>query len=241
MKDKKHDGISVEPPEGKPVTPHDADSAPPANDAAAEQPENRKKKGHAETRDTSESKQQATPSDEAPEPTAKEPDETEQLRDKLLRLHADFDNYRKRMARDHQEMIKRANEDLIASMLPVLDHIGHAEAMMEKQADATVAPYLEGFRMVKQELLKALDDYGVKPIETDGVQFDANRHDALSAQHSDVAQAGEILFEVRRGYLLHGRVLRAAQVIVASEDSGATPDANAEPAETTVDPASTGE
>ena len=145
----------------------------------------------------------------------------ELLRDKLLRLHADFDNYRKRVARDHSEMVKRSNEALVESLLPVLDHIGHAEAMMGKGDDPTVAPYLEGFQMVKNELLKVLGDYGVKPIETVGVVFDANLHDALSVQHSDTAEPGAIVIEVRRGYLLHGRVLRASQVIVASDDSGA--------------------
>lgn len=155
-------------------------------------------------------------SDEIPDPAL------EVLRDKLLRLHADFDNYRKRVARDHTEMIKRSNEDLVESLLPVLDHIGHGEAMMGNNDDPSATPYLEGFRMVKNELLKVLGDYGVKPIDTAGIVFDANLHEALSVQKSDTAEPGEILIEVRRGYLLNGRVLRASQVIVASDDSGAS-------------------
>lgn len=159
----------------------------------------------------------------------------ELLRDKLLRLHADFDNYRKRMARDHAEMIKRSNEDLVESLLPVLDHIGHAEAMMHKNADASAAPYLEGFQMVKNELLKVLGDYGVKPIETADLAFNANLHEALSVLHSDSVEPGTILIEVRRGYLLNGRVLRASQVIVASDDSGPRVDETESVAETEVD------
>ena len=145
------------------------------------------------------------------------PSEEQVLRDKLLRLHADFDNYRKRVARDHSDMIKQSNADLIESLLPVLDHIGHAEAMMEKTAGVDAAPYLEGFRMVKNELLKTLSAYGLKPIEAVGLLFDANVHEALSTMPSDVAKPDEVLFEVRGGYLLNGRVLRAAQVIVATD------------------------
>lgn len=147
------------------------------------------------------------------------PSEEQVLRDKLLRLHADFDNYRKRVARDHSDMVKQSNADLIESLLPVLDHIGHAETMMEKTAGADAAPYLEGFRMVKNELLKTLSGYGLKPIETVGLPFDANVHEALSTMASDVANPDDVLFEVRGGYLLNGRVLRAAQVIVATDET----------------------
>ncbi len=145
------------------------------------------------------------------------------VRDKLLRLHADFDNYRKRVARDYSDMVKRSNADLIESLLPVLDHIGHAEAMMEKNADEEAAPYLEGFRMVKNELIKALDGYGLKPIDVTGATFDANLHEALSAMPSETAKPGEILFEIRRGYTLNGRVLRATQVIVSADDVDEAP------------------
>lgn len=153
----------------------------------------------------------------------KKPSEEPILRDKLLRLHADFDNYRKRVARDHSDMVKRSNADLIESLLPVLDHIGHAEAMMEKNAGEEAAPYLEGFKMVKHELIKALDGYGLKPIDVIGAKFDANIHEALSSMPSETAGPGEILFEVRRGYTLNGRVLRAAQVIVSPDEVDAIP------------------
>ncbi len=147
------------------------------------------------------------------------PSEEQILRDKLLRLHADFDNYRKRVARDYVDTVKQSNADLIESLLPVLDHIGHAEAMMEKTASAEATPYLDGFRMVKNELLKTLSGYGLKPIETVGIPFDANLHEALSTMPSDVAAPDEVIFEVRGGYLLNGRVLRVAQVIVATDEA----------------------
>lgn len=179
---------------------------------------------HAEEAESKRSKRYKKKKEKSSEKMTAEtkPDpELDVLRDKLLRLHADFDNYRKRVARDHSEMVKRSNETLVESLLPVLDHIGHAETMMSKNDDPSAVPYLEGFQMVKKELLKVLGDYGVEPIKTADASFDANLHDALTVQHSDTAESDTILMEVRRGYMLNGRVLRPSQVIVASDDSGA--------------------
>lgn len=116
-------------------------------------------------------------------------------------------------------MIKRANEDLLESLLPVLDHFGHAEASLEKDAHAgrDVKAYLDGFRMVHNELLRVLDSYGVKPIEAIGKVFDATCHDAVSMMPSADAEPGTVLFESRKGYWLNGRVLRPAQVVVVAE------------------------
>lgn len=149
----------------------------------------------------------------APQPS----EEEAKLRDRLLRLQADFDNYRKRIARDHVDMVKRANEDLVESLLPVLDHFGHAEASMEKDARSDIAAYLEGFRLVRNELVRVLESFGVKPIKALGRPFDASQHDALSLMPSETAEPGTVLFETRKGYTLNGRVLRPAQVIVVSE------------------------
>ncbi len=156
--------------------------------------------------------------------TEPEPSEADKLRDRLLRLQADFDNYRKRVARDHGEMVKRANEDLVEAILPVLDHFGHAEASMEKDVRSDIAAYLEGFRLVRDELVRVLDSFGVKPIESAGAVFDATRHEAVAIMPSETAEPGTVLFESRKGYLLHGRVLRPSQVIVAA-DREAAPDA----------------
>ena len=147
----------------------------------------------------------------------KEPSEEEKLRDRLMRLQADFDNYRKRVARDHVDMVKRSNEDLVESLLPVLDHIANAQGIMEKDSNPQVSAYLDGFKLVRNELVKVLESYGVKPIEAVGHAFDANQHEALSAMPSPTAKPGTVLFEVRKGYKLNGRVLRATQVIVSAE------------------------
>ncbi|MCL1910464.1 MAG: nucleotide exchange factor GrpE [Kiritimatiellaeota bacterium] len=156
-----------------------------------------------------------TPDTEAAAPA---PDESAVIKDQFLRLRADFDNYRKRVARDQIEVIKRANEDLIESLLPALDHFGSAESMMAQKAGAEAAPYLEGFKMVKNELLRALETHGLKSIPALGEKFDANLHEAISTQPaSEAAPAGSVVFEVAKGYTLHGRVLRASRVVVAEE------------------------
>lgn len=168
-------------------------------------------------------------------PGASQPSEEEaKLRDRLLRLQADFDNYRKRVARDHVDMVKRANEDLVESLLPVLDHFGHAEVSMEKDARSDIAAYLEGFRLVRNELVRVLESFGVKPIEALGRAFDASQHDALSLMPSETAEPGTVLFETRKGYMLNGRVLRPAQVIVVADPQE---EAAVEPAPTETEPA----
>lgn len=147
----------------------------------------------------------------------KQPSEEEKLRDRLLRLQADFDNYRKRMARDHADMVKRSNEDLLESLLPVLDHMTHAEEMMSKDARKDITSYLDGFKLVKSELLRVLDGFGLKAMDVAGKPFDANIHEALSSLPSDTEKPGTVMAELRKGYTLYGRTLRAAQVVVAAE------------------------
>lgn len=163
---------------------------------------------------------------EAPEEEQKQPTEAEIYRDRLIRLQADFDNYRKRIARDRADMIKSANADLLSAMLPALDHIDHALASLEKtvatpteaegEAKVESNPYIEGFKLIQNELLRGLDKFGLKPIESIGKPFDVEFHEALSKMPSDSIAPEHVLFEVRKGYTLNGKVLRAAQVIVST-------------------------
>lgn len=149
-------------------------------------------------------------------------EEIAKLKDRLLRLQADFDNYRKRIARDHSEMVQRSNEDLIMSLLPVLDHFDHAAQAVDKIADESLAAYLQGFKLVRSELERVLENNGVKPIEAVGKDFDANLHDALTTVPATGGKSGMVVSEFRKGYTLHGRILRASQVIVSEvSDDGA--------------------
>lgn len=162
------------------------------------------------------------PAEEAPAQS-----EADIYRERLMRLQADFDNYRKRMARDKADMIKSANAELLSAMLPALDHIDSALASLEKTVAAPAPaegeeakpaepnPYIEGFKLIQNELLRGLDKFGLKPVESLGKPFDVEYHEALSKMPTDSVPPEHVLFEVRKGYTLNGKVLRAAQVIVS--------------------------
>lgn len=137
-----------------------------------------------------------------------------ELEDRLLRLMADFDNYRKRTAREREELHLRANENLMLQLLPVLDHLSLAiEAARAHNADGV---FLEGFSLVSQQLAETLAKFGLKPINASGAGFDPSVHEAISHMPSaDIPENG-IVVETRKGYMLGERLLRAPQVVVSS-------------------------
>lgn len=156
----------------------------------------------------------------APAPVTAAPAELDQLKERLLRLQADFDNYRKRMVRERQETIALANADLLCELMTPLDHMDRAIETMARGADADDA-CVQGIRLVRTELLAALGRFGLQPMETSGQPFDPTRHEALGWAQVPGVEDGRIAMEMRAGYLLNGRVLRAAQVLLA----GAAPEA----------------
>lgn len=157
---------------------------------------------------------------EPAEPEEKKPSEAEIYKDKYLRLQADFDNYRKRMVRERQEIILRANEDLLGELLVPMDHLDHALAAMKKTL-GDEDPCVKGVEIVKSEMLSTLGRFGVKQIETEKVAFDPNKHEALGKMPVPGKAEDEIVAVVRSGYFLNGKVLRAAQVMLAAGDPSA--------------------
>jgi molecular chaperone GrpE len=132
----------------------------------------------------------------------------------LQRVAADFDNYRKRTARDQEALVARAHERLVKELLPVLDDL---ERALDAAAEHEEAKLEEGVRLVHRELSYVLQKEGLVPVETDG-KFDPHEHEALVTQPSD-AEEGAILEVIQRGYRLGDRVLRPARVVVsAGED-----------------------
>ena len=131
--------------------------------------------------------------------------------DSYLRLAADFDNYRKRVAREHAELTARANERLVNELLPVLDDLERALDAAEHHEEAKV---LEGVEMTRSALANALSSEGVEEIVAEGV-FDPHVHEALLAQPVEGVEPGSIIQVVQRGYRLGDAVLRPARVIVA--------------------------
>jgi molecular chaperone GrpE len=140
------------------------------------------------------------------------------LEDQLKRVAADFDNYRKRSARERSELVKLANERLVKELLPVLDDL---ERTLQAGAEHEEAKLLEGVELVHRALAQLLEREGLKEIETEG-QFDPHVHEALLSQPSE-QEEGAVIDVLQKGYRLGERVLRPARVVVAAlpTDEGA--------------------
>jgi molecular chaperone GrpE len=137
--------------------------------------------------------------------------------DKYLRLAADFENYKKRVAREREEVAWREREILVLKLLPVLDALERGLAAVETQPPAVV----EGLRLVWNMLFQMLSECGVQEIAAEGQRFNPVLHHAVSQEHSEKIAADVVLRQTRRGYRLGDRVLRAADVVVSLGASSA--------------------
>lgn len=139
--------------------------------------------------------------------------EVEALNDRLLRLHAEFENYKKRMARERSEFVKFANEALILEFLPVLDSLERALATARSAAEAQAVA--EGLEIILRLFQTTLEKVGVKVIEALDREFDPNLHQAAAQVESPDGRDNIVMEEVRKGYLLEGRLLRPSMVKVS--------------------------
>jgi molecular chaperone GrpE len=136
--------------------------------------------------------------------------ENEELIDTLQRLQADFDNYRKRAARDQDALVARAGERIVKELLPVVDDLERALEAAEEHEEAKLE---DGVKLVHRQLQQLLAKEGVAPVETDG-EFDPHVHEALLTQPSE-SEEGSVIEVLQKGYRLGDRVLRPARVVVA--------------------------
>lgn len=150
---------------------------------------------------------------QAVEELARLRDELAAARDQALRATADLKNYQNRTRREREEERRFAELNLICDLLPVLDNVQRAIVAAEKDADA--ASLLEGFRLVAQQLEAVLARHHCRPIEALGQPLDPHRHAAMMQRPSADHPPGTVIEVVQQGYLLHDRVIRPAQVIVA--------------------------
>lgn len=149
--------------------------------------------------------------EEAPEVPLTPEAEAMKWKEAAIRTAADLDNYRKRMARERAEDLRFARAGLIEELLPVFDNFAMGLQMAEQEQDSMI---YKGMAMVKGQLDDFLAAQGLKEVATEGI-FDPNYHEAVAEEEKEGAEAGEILFVKRKGYVLHDRLLRAAAVIVA--------------------------
>lgn len=133
-------------------------------------------------------------------------------KDLYARTLADFDNYRKRTSRDREELVKFATAEAVKDMLPTADNL----ALALNQANDKDDPFVKGVQLAYDGFLKALKDHGAEPFDSVGEMLDPNRHEAIATLPSETVEDGKIANEVKKGWMLNGRLLRAAQVVVSS-------------------------
>jgi molecular chaperone GrpE len=133
--------------------------------------------------------------------------------DKYLRLYAEFDNFRRRNAKERLELIQNAGSDIIVSLLPVLDDFNRSLKASVKDSDSLK----EGVELVHRKLFQILESKGLKKMEVNGITFDPDFHEAITQiPVSDEKQKGQVVDVVEDGYMLNEKVLRFAKVIIGS-------------------------
>jgi molecular chaperone GrpE len=137
--------------------------------------------------------------------------------ERLLRTTADFDNFRKRAAREKQDAIKFANESLIEKLMPILDSFDMALAAAQNAQGDAKQSLQAGVGMIFQQLRSALADAGLEEINATGKPFDPNFHEAVAQQESKDVPEGHVMQQLRKGYKLKERLLRPAGVVVAKQ------------------------
>ncbi len=146
-------------------------------------------------------------------------DEAADLKDKMLRLAADYENYKKRNERERLATMKYAGENIFREFLPVVDNLERAisQGVVEgADAEKNLAGLLEGVELTLKSLYTSLEKFEVKAIESVGEPFDPNKQEALTMEASDTIPANHVSTEFEKGYFYKDRLLRAAKVIVSS-------------------------
>lgn len=139
--------------------------------------------------------------------------------DRLLRTTADFDNFKKRAAREKQDAIRYANEALLEKLVPVLDNFDAALSAVQTSSTGAGQSMQAGVAMIFQQLKKVLMESGLEEVDATGRKFDPNLHEAVSQQETADAPEGHVLQQLRKGYKLRDRLLRPATVVVAKKPS----------------------
>ena len=148
------------------------------------------------------------PAEEKKDEKPAEPD----WKDHYARLLADFDNFKKRTARDREDIFRYAESDILKDFLPVVDNLSLALSTAADRED----PFVKGVQLVYDTFLNALKDHGAEPFDSVGLELDTEKMDAIAQLPSDTIEEGKVSNEAKRGWMLKGKVLRAAQVVVSS-------------------------
>lgn len=160
-----------------------------------------------------EEKKEKTQIDLLKERLAKSEEQNKELEDRLLRLAAEFDNYKKRMAKEFGYLIKNANENLILQLLDTLDNF--QRALNSAKTSNDYENFHKGVELIYNHLKEILTKEGLKEIEALSKPFDPNFHEAVTQAESDKYDEGVVMDEISKGYMLNDRLLRASKVVVS--------------------------
>jgi molecular chaperone GrpE len=138
--------------------------------------------------------------------------------EKYLRAVADLDNYKKLAARERSDLIKYNNERMIKDLLPIMDNLGRA--LQHSTNTSGGGAFIEGVKMIYEQLFAGLEKYGVKRIDAVGQPFNPQLHEAMLLKENEDGEDGTVLQEFEKGYMLHDRLLRAAKVSVSKRKAG---------------------
>jgi molecular chaperone GrpE len=144
-------------------------------------------------------------------PAAEKPAEPD-WKDQYVRLMADFDNFKKRTARDREETYRYAEADILKDLLPTVDNLALALGSAKDKDD----DFVKGVQLVYDSFLSALKDHGAEPFDSVGLELDPEKMEAIATLPSPDFEEGRVSTEVKRGWLLKEKLLRAAQVVVSS-------------------------
>ncbi|MEY2465935.1 MAG: molecular chaperone GrpE [Verrucomicrobiota bacterium] len=161
------------------------------------------------------------------EPATLTPEQLEELKtraakaeenwDRFVRATADFDNFKKRAAREKQDAIRYANEGLLEKLVPVLDNFDAALTAAQTTSGDSSQSLQTGVAMIFQQLKNALTEAGLEEVNAAGQKFDPNWHEAVSQKETDEVPEGQVVQQLRKGYKLRDRLVRPSTVIVAKK------------------------
>jgi len=164
--------------------------------------------------DTKEAKETA----ETTETPVVEPKKEEiDFKAKYFYIAAEMDNYRKRMEREKDQLLKYGNERVLSDLLQVVDNFERTIDMLKSDEDSKMRNVVTGLDMVKKQFIDALSKHGLTPVDSVGKEFDPNFHEAIAQDYAEGIKPNHIIKEFQKGYTLNGRVVRASKVVVSSD------------------------
>ena len=157
--------------------------------------------------------------EEAPEAAAAGPEKTKaelaEMKDKYLRLFAEFDNYKRRTAKERMDLLRTANQEMVVALLPIIDDFERALQSMQTAQD--VASVKEGVDLINNKLTNVLQQKGLKAMDAVGTAFDPDLHEAITQIPApDESLKGKVIDEVEKGYFLNEKVIRFAKVVIGA-------------------------